>query len=241
MARHARTGGSDACAGDRRPAKDTQSVHLEIVAFSSQMDANSLSGVKAMKAFPLPRAVAAYDPGLRTIHWLTAALIFVGLPLGVWASLLPGGNATRVEILFFHKSIGVTVLGLVALRVVWRLIVGAPAYAEPLGRLTHVASRAGHLALYALMIAMPVSGYVGSTAGGRAVSWFGLFQLPQLLAKDRSVAVAAGWAHLVFAWMLAFVLAAHLGAVVWHAAIKRDSVLTRMWPSFRPASSSGTS
>jgi cytochrome b561 len=194
-----------------------------------------------MKVFALPPEVAAYDPGLRTIHWLMAALIFVALPLGVWASLLPSGSGTRIEVLFFHKSIGVTVLGLVALRIVWRLTAGAPAYAEPLGKLTQVASRAGHLALYALMIAMPVSGYLGSTAGGRAVPWFGLFELPRLVAKDRLLAVAASWAHLVFAWMLAFVLAAHLGAVVWHAMIKRDSVLTRMWPSFRPASRSGAS
>jgi cytochrome b561 len=194
-----------------------------------------------MKAFPSPRAVVTYDPGLRTIHWLMAALIFVGIPLGVWASLLPGGDARRVEILFFHKSIGATVLGLVALRIVWRLIVGAPAYAEPLGKVIQVASRASHLALYVLMIAMPVSGYVASTAGGRAVPWFGLFELPRLLAKDKSLAVAASWAHLVFAWMLAFVLAAHLGAVVWHASIRRDSVLTRMWPSFRPASSNRAS
>jgi cytochrome b561 len=194
-----------------------------------------------MKTFPPPRAAPVHNPGLRAIHWLMAALIFVALPLGVWASFLPAGSGMRIEILFFHKSIGVTVLGLVALRIVWRLIVGAPAYAEPLGRAIQAASRAGHLALYALMIAMPISGYVASTAGGKAVSWFGLFELPRLVAKDRSLAVTAGWAHLVFAWMLAFVLAAHLGAVVWHAAIKRDSVLTRMWPSYRPASSSARS
>ena len=194
-----------------------------------------------MKVFPSLQEVASHDPGLRTLHWLMAALIFVGLPLGVWASLLPGGDGTRIQILFFHKSIGVTVLGLIALRIIWRLVVGVPAYAEPLGKLTEMASRAGHLALYALMIAMPVSGYLGSTAGGRAVSWFGLFELPRLVSKDRSLALAASWAHLVFAWMLAFALAAHLGAVVWHAMIKRDSVLTRMWPSFRSASSRGAS
>ena len=118
-----------------------------------------------MKAFPPPRAVAAYNPGLRAIHWLMAALIFVALPLGVWASLLPRGGAMRIEVLFFHKSIGMTVLCLVALRIVWRLVVGAPAYAEPLGKLTHAASRAAHIALYALMIAMPVSGYVAVDRG----------------------------------------------------------------------------
>ena len=188
-----------------------------------------------MKVFPLPREVAAYHPGLRTLHWLMAALIFVALPLGVWASLLPRGGGTRIEILFFHKSIGMTVLGLIALRIVWRLIVGAPAYAEPLGRLTQAAARSGHLGLYALMIAMPVSGYLASTAAAGRFHGSGSFSFQTSWRRIRSLAVAAGRAHYVFAWTIAFVLAAHLGAVVWHAAIKRDSVLTRMWPSFRPA------
>jgi cytochrome b561 len=186
-----------------------------------------------MKAFPPPRTAAVYNPGLRTLHWLMAALIFVALPLGIWASLLPSGDGLRIEVLFFHKSIGVTVLGLVGLRIVWRLIVGAPAYAEPLGKVTHVASRSAHIALYALMVAMPVSGYVGSAAGGRPLPWFGLLALPRLVAKDRVLAATANSAHSLFAWAIGFVLAAHLGAVVWHTAIKRDSVLTRMWPSYR--------
>ncbi len=186
-----------------------------------------------MKVFVPPRAAAIYNPGLRFLHWLMAALIFVALPLGVWASLMPRGE-TRAEILVIHKSIGMTVLCLVALRIVWRLIVGAPAYAEPLGRLTHAAARSAHIALYALMIAMPVSGYVLSAAGVAKISWFGLFSFPLLLPKNEALRLAGSWAHFVFAWMIAFVLAAHLGAVVWHAAIKRDSVLTRMWPSYRP-------
>ena len=144
-----------------------------------------------MKAFPLPQEVASYHPGLRTIHWLMAALIFVTLPLGVWASLLPGGSGARIKILFFHKSIGVTILGLIALRIVWRLIVGAPAYPEPLGKLTQAAfSRRTSRAI------RPDDRdagqrFLASTAGGRAVSWFGLFELPRLVAKDKVLAVAA--------------------------------------------------
>jgi cytochrome b561 len=57
-----------------------------------------------MKVVRLPGAVATYDPGLRAIHWLMAALIFVALPLGVWASLLPSGGARRIEILFFLSA-----------------------------------------------------------------------------------------------------------------------------------------
>jgi cytochrome b561 len=187
-----------------------------------------------MKVFPPPREVGVYDPGLRAIHWLMAALIFSALALGIWASLLPRGES-RSEVLFFHKSIGVTVFGLVVLRIIWRLVAGAPAYAEPLGRFVHAASRAGHLALYALMIAMPVSGYLTSTASGAPLPWFGLFTLPRLVGKDKSLAEATAWAHYLFAWTIAFVLAAHFSAVVWHAAIKRDTILTRMWPRYRPA------
>ena len=85
------------------------------------------------------------------------------------------------------------------------------------------------------MIAMPVSGYLSSNGAGTVVPWFGLFTFPHLLPKNDTLRIAAGQAHYVFAWTIAFVLAAHLGAVVWHAGIKRDSVLTRMWPRYRPA------
>ncbi len=193
-----------------------------------------------MKVVPPPRAALVYNPGLRALHWLMAALILVALPLGVWASLLPHGHA-RSGILFVHKSIGMTVLCLVALRIVWRLVVGAPAYAEPLGRLTHAAARSAHMALYALMIAMPVSGYVTSGAGRHNLPWFGLFNFPNLMPADRALEQRAAEAHFVLAWVIGLVLATHLSAVVWHAAIKRDSVLTRMWPSYRPASNSARS
>ena len=100
----------------------------------------------------------------------------------------------------------------------------------------HAAASSGHLALYALMIAMPVSGYAKSAAGGNSVSFFGLFAVPSLLPKDRAIAEAAGQAHYVFAWLLGVTLVLHLAAVVWHARVKRDEVLTRMWPRFQPRS-----
>jgi cytochrome b561 len=193
-----------------------------------------------MKAFPTPRAIQVYNPGLRALHWLMAALIFIALPLGVWASELPRGEM-RSEILFIHKSIGMSVLCLVALRIVWRMIVGAPAYAEPLGRLMQAAAHSAHMTLYALMIAMPISGYVLSTAGGNEAPWFGLFSFPSLLPKDKALSQAGGEAHYVFAWAIAFVLALHLGAVVWHAGVRRDAILTRMWPGYRPGSATAVS
>ncbi len=193
-----------------------------------------------MKAFPPPRGVQVYNPGLRALHWLMAALIFVALALGVWASQLPH-HELRSEVLFIHKSIGMTVLYLVALRIVWRMIVGAPAYAETLGRLTHAAAHAAHMTLYALMIAMPVAGYMTSGAGKHDIPWFGLFNFPNLMPANKALEDGAAEAHYLIAWAIAIVLALHLGAVVWHAGVKRDAVLTRMWPSYRPASIGGKS
>ncbi len=188
-----------------------------------------------MKAFPPPRGVQVYNPGLRALHWMMAALIFVALPLGVWASELPRGEQ-RSGILFVHKSIGMTVLCLVALRIVWRLIAGTPAYAEALGKLIQAAAHSAHMALYALMIAIAVTGYMTSGAGKHDIPWFGLFNFPNLMPARKALEDRAAEAHYVFAWVIAVVLALHLGAVVWHAGVRRDTILTRMWPRFRPAS-----
>jgi cytochrome b561 len=206
----------------------------EIVAFDRKSGRSRHSSGPAMKVFPPPRVVAVYNPALRAVHWLMAILIFAALALGVWAIQLPRSDF-RSEVLFVHKSLGVTVFALVILRIVVRLIVGAPAYARPLGRLVHAAASSGHLALYALMIAMPVTGYAKSATGGNSVSFFGLFAVPSILLKDKALAEAAGQAHYVFAWLLGATLVLHLAAVIWHARIKRDEVLTRMWPRFRPA------
>ncbi len=127
-----------------------------------------------------------------------------------------------------------TVLAAVVLRVVWRAITGAPPYAEPLGRLMRAAAHGGHVALYALMVALPVSGYLTSSAGGHEVSWFGLFALPNVVGANRAVDEAGGQAHYLFAWAIGITLVLHLATVVWHARVKRDTVLTRMWPSYRP-------
>ena len=182
-----------------------------------------------MKMFPPPRAVEVHHPVLRALHWLMALVIFVALGLGVWSTQLPRGDL-RSEVLFVHKSFGVMVFALIVLRVLVRLAVAAPAYAEPLGRLVKAASGATHLALYCLMIAMPVSGYLTSNAGGHEVSFFGLITLPDFVPEDKALDQAASQAHFVFAWAMGITLALHMAAVGWHARIKRDAVFARMWP-----------
>lgn len=171
---------------------------------------------------------ARYGLTLRILHWVMAAIIFTAIALGVIAALLPRGVSPRVEMLTVHKSLGMTALGLIVLRAVWRLVVGAPPYAAALGAFNRFGAHAAHVALYALMIAMPVTGYVDSVIGGHPTSWFGLFDWPALVARNDSLAHAAGILHFWSAWALGAVLALHIAAVAWHVWAKRDGVFARM-------------
>lgn len=180
------------------------------------------------------QVVAVYHPAFRTLHWLMAVLIVVALGLGVWRSLLPKGDL-RSELMFIHKSVGFAILALVAVRIVARLALGAPAEAEPQGLAAGLAAKGGHLLLYALMIAMPLTGWVSSSAADRELPFFGLFSLPPIVGPDKALSAQAAQAHYVFAWAIVALIALHLAAVVWHAWIRRDTVLTRMWPRFVPS------
>jgi cytochrome b561 len=169
-----------------------------------------------------------FDRGLRWLHWTMAALIFVAIVLGVASAYLPVGQQPRKGLLEIHKSLGITILALVMVRLAWRLWTGEPAYRRPLGRLTHIASRAGHCSLYGLMIFMPITGYLFSAAGGYSLPWFGLLQWPRLLPHDTGIANWGEVLHDRGAWVITGVLLLHLAAVGWHRWIKRDDVLSRM-------------
>jgi cytochrome b561 len=160
-----------------------------------------------------------------------AFCIFVALALGLVAHFLPRG-AERSQVLFVHKSFGVAVFALLVIRVILRLAKGAPSYREPLGTLNAFAAHAAHGALYLLMILMPLSGYTTSSAGGNVIPFFGLFDLPSLAPSDKALAMKAAGAHLVFAWAIAIVLVLHVAGALWHAYVRRDEVMDRMWPGF---------
>ena len=169
-----------------------------------------------------------FDRVQRWLHWSMAVLIFTAIGLGVASAYLPVGQQPRKGLLEIHKSIGFTIFALAMFRLAWRLRFGEPPYQRPLGRLTHLASRAGHGLLYGMMIYMPLTGYLFSAAGGYSLPWFGLFQWPRLLPKSTGVTDWGQMLHDGGAWVVVAVLALHLAAVAWHQWIKRDEVLGRM-------------
>jgi cytochrome b561 len=169
-----------------------------------------------------------FDRVQRWLHWTMAGLIFTAIGLGVTSAYLPVGQQPRRGLLELHKSIGFTIVALLMVRIAWRLVAGEPAYRQPLDRLTRLASRAGHVTLYVLMISMPVTGYIFSAAGGYSLPWFGLFQWPRLLRRDDGLAAWGEFLHDRGGWIVSAVILLHLAAVAFHHWFKRDEVLSRM-------------
>ncbi len=171
-----------------------------------------------------------YDLAQRSFHWLMAALIFVAIGIGVYCAYQAPGTSPRRELLEIHKSIGMTVLILLPLRFFYRLAVGEPSYRRPLSPQVHLAARLAHYALYALMLIMPISGYINSAAGNYSLRWFGLFSWPRLVPLDKALSETGYRVHYFVAWIIGAVLVLHVAAVLWHRFVKRDEVLSRMLP-----------
>ncbi len=179
--------------------------------------------------------VPRYDAVYRVLHWSMAGIFITAVVLGFWASLLPSGTSPRRELLVVHKSLGAMVFVLALMRLTYRLTHAPPAYPAVFSRLIRVASSVNHWVLYALMLAMPITGYVNSAAGGAPLQWFWLFDMPRLLTKNVELAHLSKQMHAALAWAVYLVLAAHVGATIWHSAIKRDGTLARMTGRGGPA------
>ncbi|MEP6906585.1 MAG: cytochrome b, partial [Pseudoxanthomonas sp.] len=171
-----------------------------------------------------------WGPVSQAFHWLIVLLIaglaIVGLVMGD----LPK-TPKYFWVYTAHKSFGITVLVLVIARLAWRLYAGKP---EPVpGTPTWQERIAGvtHGLLYALILVMPVSGWLYDSASGlRPFRWFGLFDMPKLSPPDESLRNLSHGVHEWGFWILLALVVAHAGAAFYHHYFQRDATLTRMLP-----------
>ncbi len=183
-----------------------------------------------------------------TLHWVIAAFIVANIGLGVWMSWAidsPSVRAYAVNVFQWHKSLGLAVLALSLLRLAWRLLYPPPAPPPHMRRWERALAAFTHCVFYALMIAIPLSGWLyvstqwrGDGAFNIPTLWFGLFEVPHLFGlseasgalRQQAAALAFG-AHGAMALALVILLVLHIGAALRHQFIQRDGVLARMLPS----------
>jgi cytochrome b561 len=173
---------------------------------------------------------ATYSTAARRLHWWTVALLAVQIPVGLFMARY--GAATNFaeptgKLYDVHKLLGLTILVLAGVRLVYRLVHGAPADEPTLQPWEKVVSHITHWAIYALLIVVPLLGWL-------AVSHYGPFEpfgikLPTLAAQNDERATQVFFLHMVAAYALIVLLAMHVGAALQHYLIRKDGVLRRMW------------
>lgn len=174
-----------------------------------------------------------------TLHWLIAALILCALALGLYMHELPF-SPLRLKLYSYHKWLGVTIAALVAVRLVWRFGHPPPPLPDSVPRPQQLAASAVHLALYLLMVAIPLSGWVMSSAKGFQTVWFGVLPLPDLVAKDKVLGEQLAQLHEALNYALIALLCGHIGAALKHHLIDRDDILLRMLQLLRRSSAAKT-
>lgn len=163
------------------------------------------------------------------LHWTIVILILVMAYLGLTMGDLPNGPG-KIRTYALHKSIGLTILGLVALRLLWRMYAGTPQPVPGTPRMQERLASLMHWALYTLLFAIPISGWVVNSSAGFPLQWFGLVNLPAIVDKSHDLHEAAEEAHELLFWLLALLAAAHAGAAFYHHIFQRDATLARMLP-----------
>ncbi|MGI4955890.1 MAG: cytochrome b [Janthinobacterium lividum] len=181
---------------------------------------------------------ARYTRPAMVLHWLVAALVTVGAALGLSAELFPKNwIGPAIDL---HKSVGITVLCLMLVRMSWRLTHAPPPVPAGRGRLERLAAQAAHLALYGLVLALPLSGWVHDSAFAFAarhpLRLFGVLPWPRLgfveaMAPDAKLRLHARWfaIHVALFYTLCAVSALHVAGVLKHQFRDRDRPLRRMW------------
>ena len=164
----------------------------------------------------------------KTFHWLIVLLLIGQGILGLTMGDFP--RETRMELTNLHKSIGITILMLAVARLLWTLFNGRPAPAPGVTPLQHKLAMAGHVLLYVLLFALPITGWLLTSYADRPASWFGVFELPRLVGENHDLHEMFEERHEQLFWLLMLVAVGHAGAAIYHHLFQRDATLSRMLP-----------
>jgi cytochrome b561 len=177
----------------------------------------------------MPQMITTYTAIAKLLHW-GMALVLAGLiALGFVMTDLPL-SPEKLQYYAWHKWAGVSVFVLVWLRLVWRVLNPPPAYPSTMSPLIKGVAHWGHTVLYGLMIVIPVSGWLMSSAKGVPTVWFGVLPLPDLLEKDKALGHFLKEVHEALNYLLLLLLAGHVAAALKHHWIDKDDILNRMLP-----------
>jgi cytochrome b561 len=193
--------------------------------------------VACWNVMPKPRAEHAdrpddtrYDRVAAALHWLIGVALLAQVAFGfLLDDIAPRNTPSRADVINLHKSFGI-VLGIaIVLRLAWRLAHRPPRWPAAMPAWQRRAAHAGHGLLYACMVVLPASGYVGSNFSKYGVTFFGHLLPPWAPALPHVYTVLNG-VHVTTAWVFALLIAGHVLVSLQHAFVARDGIFRRIWP-----------
>lgn len=175
------------------------------------------------------KKILAYTRTAISLHWLMALLVFVTFPVGVVMHEMVL-SPDKLRMLSYHKWLGVTVFLLLVVRLVWRVNHKPAPLNVALPQWQRKAAELVHVLLYVLLFAIPLSGWLMSSAKGFQTVYLGILPLPDLLAKDKVLGDALAVLHQVLNISMLLLIFGHVAAALKHQFIDRDGTLARMLP-----------
>ncbi|MBY0329240.1 MAG: cytochrome b [Acetobacteraceae bacterium] len=173
---------------------------------------------------------AAYGTVAKWLHWITAGLMLVALPMGF--AIQHVKDASKMPFYAIHESAGVTIFVVVLIRIVWKRISPPPPLDPAIPRPMRVAATAVHHALYAMLLIQPLLGFFMTNAFGFPMrgqtAYLFLIDFPKFMDAAPGLAEWLKTFHVIGGWTILVLLVLHIGAVVFHQAIRRDDTLLRM-------------
>ena len=170
-----------------------------------------------------------YSSTAIALHWLMAIGLIALFAFGLYMADLPL-SPEKLRYYAWHKWAGVSLFLLLFVRLAWRLAHRPPALPDHMGRGEQFVAHAGHGLLYLLMFAVPLSGWLMSSAKGIQTVLFGVLPIPDLLAKNKELGQLLQTLHWGLNMLFAAVVVGHVAAALKHHFIDKDEVLTRILP-----------
>jgi cytochrome b561 len=175
-------------------------------------------------------AAESYNSVSKWFHWVTVGLMAVALPVGFVIGHIK--DSDKMAFYAIHESAGLTILLVAVARLAWRLTHPPPPLPEHIPAPMRLAARANHWLLYAALIVQPILGFVATNAWGFPLqdqtAYLGFIDLPKVMEKNVPLAEAAQAAHNALGVSIAALLVLHVGAAIFHQAIRRDGTLLRI-------------
>ncbi|WP_370634978.1 cytochrome b [Cognatishimia sp. MH4019] len=161
-----------------------------------------------------------------------AALILATIPVGVLMTQEGLERSFQNSLYIFHKNVGVLLLVLILIRIFYRLTHKPAPLPSDIPDWQHRIAGLSHAALYALLLIMPIAGYIRVRSGGFPIEALDALGVPSLVPRSDALAEVAKSIHYFGSFAIAGLIAMHIGAALYHGILRKDGVFSRMWPPF---------